>query len=130
MADFFEIANHEGGPFPQVRLVARYIRGSRKPSIISKRTRSDACRDAVADIHAVATPLANVPVPFYFPGMPDSLPLPAPATISAAILSASAITRLGLACPSEQARQRAADDLANEIVERLKAERDQLSLAL
>lgn len=62
--------------------------------------------------------------------MPESIPLPAPATISAAILSASPVTRLGLACPSEQARQRAADDLAQEIVARLKAERDQLTLAL
>ncbi|THD35698.1 MAG: hypothetical protein E7773_10145 [Sphingomonas sp.] len=62
--------------------------------------------------------------------MHDSNPLPAPAVIAAAILNASAVTRLGLACPSEQARQRAADDLAHEIVERLKVERDQLRLAL
>ena len=62
--------------------------------------------------------------------MPDSPPLPACASISAAILSASAVTRLGLACPSEKARQRAADDLAHEIVERLKAERDQLTFEL
>jgi hypothetical protein len=60
--------------------------------------------------------------------MPDSPSLPAPATISAAILSTSAVIRLGLACPSEQARQRAADDLAQEIVERLKIERDQFAL--
>jgi len=62
--------------------------------------------------------------------MPAESPLPTPATISAAILSASAVTRLGLACPSEQARQRAADDMALEIVERLKSDWDQLKLAL
>lgn len=57
-------------------------------------------------------------------------PLPAPETIADAILSASPVTRLGLACPSESARQRAAGELAREIVERLQAERDQLRLAL
>lgn len=62
--------------------------------------------------------------------MPESIPLPAPAMISAAILSASPVTRLGLACPSEQVRKRAADDLAREIVEHLKADFDQLRLAL
>jgi hypothetical protein len=60
----------------------------------------------------------------------DSLPLPAPAIIAAAILSASPVIRLGLACPSEPARQRAADDLALEIVERLRIDRDQMTLAL
>jgi len=77
-----------------------------------------------------SNPLPAVLFSFYICVMPDSSPLPAPATISAAILSASAVTRLGLACPSEQARQRAADDMALEIVERLKAERDQLTFTL
>lgn len=62
--------------------------------------------------------------------MSDSPPLPAIATIAAAILSASPVTRLSLACPSEQARQRAADDLALEIVECLRIDRDQMTLAL
>jgi hypothetical protein len=62
--------------------------------------------------------------------MPDSPLLPAPETIADAILSTSLVTRLGLACPSESAQQRAAGELAREIVERLQAERDQLTLAL
>ena len=63
--------------------------------------------------------------------MPDSVPLPETATIiSAAILQSSAVTRLGLACPSEQLRERAAADLAAEIVARLSAEARQLKLGL
>jgi len=62
--------------------------------------------------------------------MPESLPLPDPASIRAAILASPTVTRLGLACPSEQLRERAAGDLAREIVERLQAEQDQLRLAL
>ena len=66
---------------------------------------------------------------FYILRMPDSLFDPAADAIRSAILSASAVTRLGLACPSEAARERAADDLTQQIVERLKLERDQLRLA-
>ena len=63
--------------------------------------------------------------------MPDSIPLPAAASvISAAILQSPTVTRLGLACPSEQLRERAADDLAQEIVARLRADADQLKLSL
>ena len=63
--------------------------------------------------------------------MPDSFPLPDAATlISAAILQSPAVTRLGLACPSEQLRERAADDLAQEIIARLRADADQLKLSL
>lgn len=62
--------------------------------------------------------------------MSDSTHLPDFASIRAAILASSPVTRLGLACPSEQARERAADDLAHDIVERIKAEHDQLTLAL
>jgi hypothetical protein len=74
--------------------------------------------------------LADVPLSFYNVAMSDSTSLPAPATISAAILAASPVTRLGLACPSERARIRAAEELAEEIVECLRAERDQFRLAL
>jgi hypothetical protein len=62
--------------------------------------------------------------------MPESSPLPDPASIRAAILATSIVTRLGLACPSEQLQERAADELAHEIIERLKAEASQLQLAL
>lgn len=64
--------------------------------------------------------------------MPDSLSEPAlsRAAIASAILSSSPVVRLGLACPSEPLRERAAHDLAGEIIERLKADFDQLRLAL
>jgi hypothetical protein len=63
--------------------------------------------------------------------MPDSFPPPEAATvISAAILQSSAVTRLALACPSEPLRERAAADLAQEIVERFVADASQLKLSL
>lgn len=62
--------------------------------------------------------------------MADSTHLPDFASIRDTILASSPITRLGLACPSEQARERAADDLARDIAERLSTERNQLKLAL
>ena len=69
---------------------------------------------------------------FYPMAMPDSHPLSAlsRSAIASAILSTSPVVRLGLACPSEQLRERAADDLAGEIIERLKADASQLTLAL
>jgi hypothetical protein len=62
--------------------------------------------------------------------MPDSFPHPDPATIRAAILASSPITRLGLTCPNETLQERSADELAREIVERLKADHSQFKLAL
>jgi len=63
--------------------------------------------------------------------MPESSPTPAQrALIARAILSSSPVTRLALACQSDQLRERAADDLAREIAERLEAEANQLPLAL
>ncbi len=62
--------------------------------------------------------------------MSDSPPTPAQrALIARAILSSSPVTRLALTCPSDQLRERAADDLAGEIVEHL-VKADQLPLAL
>ena len=62
--------------------------------------------------------------------MSESSPLPDPASIRAAILASSLVTRLGLACPSEALQERSADELANEIAERLKSDLSQLKLAL
>jgi hypothetical protein len=63
--------------------------------------------------------------------MPDSTTLPAQrALIARAILSTSPVTRLGIACPSERLRERAADDLAQEIVDRLLIEASQLQLGI
>lgn len=76
--------------------------------------------------------LANVLFLFYSAQMSHESPPPAlsRSAIASAILSASPVVRLGLACPSEQLRERAADDLAGEIIEHLKAEACQLRLAL
>ena len=62
--------------------------------------------------------------------MAESFPIPASDTIRSAILSASPVVRLGLACPSEAARERAADDLTEVIVKQLRLAHDQLTLAL
>jgi hypothetical protein len=63
--------------------------------------------------------------------MVDSIPLPQVATvIASAILQSSPVTRLGLACPSEQLRERAATDLATEIVACLASDASQLKLSL
>lgn len=63
--------------------------------------------------------------------MPESLPIPEQrALIARAILSSSPVTRLALACPNEQLREQAANDLADEITERLGFAADQLPLAL
>lgn len=67
---------------------------------------------------------------FYTIRMPDSIPLPAAATIADAILAAPAVTRLGIACPSDRLRERAADDLAKDILARLTTDANQLPLAL
>lgn len=58
------------------------------------------------------------------------IPAPDKAAIAAAILSSPIVTRLALACQSERLRERAADTLADEIVERLVVGADQLTLAL
>ncbi|MEG3124814.1 DUF6771 family protein [Sphingomonas sp. GB1N7] len=86
----------------------------------------DLARSMVAHSHEVFIGTGRcscfTPVPFYNLAMLDSLITPAIVPdLSAAILSASAITRLGLACPDERARQRAADALARTIVERMTA---------
>jgi hypothetical protein len=61
--------------------------------------------------------------------MLDSPTLPVQrALIARAILSTSAVTRLAIAAPSEALRERAADDLAQEIVESLLTEANQLKL--
>lgn len=57
-------------------------------------------------------------------------PAPDKAAIAAAILSSPIVTRFALACQSEQLRERAADKLADEIVDRLALGADQLTLAL
>jgi hypothetical protein len=63
--------------------------------------------------------------------MPDSLPLLATETvIAAAILQSPAVTRLGVACPSDRLRERAAANLAREIVAKLVADASQLTLSL
>lgn len=63
--------------------------------------------------------------------MIDSNPVPQVATvIVSAILQSSPVTRLGLACPSEQLRERAAADLANEIIACLASDASQLQLSL
>ena len=67
---------------------------------------------------------------FYMARMLDSALEPAAGAIRSAILSAPAMTRLGLACASEAERERAADDLTQQIIERLQVARDQLRLAL
>ena len=68
---------------------------------------------------------------FYLLVMPESFPPPeAASVISAAILQSSPITRLGLACPSEHMRERAAADLAQEIIARLIIDASQLKLSL
>lgn len=77
------------------------------------------------------TLLAYVLCLFYSRAMLDSNPLPVSrAAIASAILSTSVVTRLGLACSSEPLRERSADELAGEIIERLMAEAAQLTLAL
>jgi hypothetical protein len=68
---------------------------------------------------------------FYILNMPDSLPLQVTETvIAAAILQSPAVTRLGLACPSDRLRERAAADLAQEIVAKLITDASQLKLSL
>ena len=62
--------------------------------------------------------------------MPDSSPSLDPASIRAAILASSPVIRLGLACPNEQLRERSADELAHEIIDRLTADASQFKLAL
>lgn len=75
--------------------------------------------------------LQSVPFMFYLLCMPDSSsPLrPSRSAIAHAVLSASPITRLALACPDERLRERAADELADRIIDRLCAD-DQLTLAI
>jgi hypothetical protein len=63
--------------------------------------------------------------------MPESSSTPAlsRSTIVNAILSSSPVTRLAITCPDERLRERAADELAGLIIERIRAD-DQLRLAI
>lgn len=61
--------------------------------------------------------------------MPESLITPITATvITDAILQSPAVTRLGLACPSDRLRERAAADLADEIIAKLTVDASQFKL--
>ena len=63
--------------------------------------------------------------------MPDSsTPLDQRVLIARAILSTSPVTRLALACQSEQLREYAADELADKIAATLNIPSNQLPLAL
>lgn len=77
--------------------------------------------------------LPNVPFSFYLTVMPDSV-VPSSEAIAEAILSASPVTRLGLAAPGERVRNRAARELASIIAAHLAAPEaidcNQLALAL
>jgi hypothetical protein len=68
---------------------------------------------------------------FYLFRMPESpTPVrPSRSAIAHAVLSASPITRLALACPDERLRERAADELAERIIDRLCAE-NQMTLSI
>lgn len=60
----------------------------------------------------------------------DSPPPASQAAIAAAILSASTFSRLAIAAPDARLRERGAEDLAREIIERLASDASQLTLAL